>query len=56
MDPAYLCFMLLGCGLLFPWNCLLSAADFWELRYPVRRLPARLPTCQQACWPACCWQ
>jgi hypothetical protein len=35
LDAAYLCYVLLGAGTLFPWNALITAADYWEARYPV---------------------
>lgn len=38
MDAAYACFLLLGTGALLPWNCLITAADYWESRFPVRWL------------------
>ncbi|KAL4434383.1 hypothetical protein ABPG75_000824 [Micractinium tetrahymenae] len=34
LDAPYLCFLLLGCGTLFPWNALITAANYWEARYP----------------------
>lgn len=35
VDPAYWCFQLLGAGTLLPWNVLITAADWWEARFPV---------------------
>lgn len=35
MDAAYVCFLLLGMGALLPWNALITAVDYWELRFPV---------------------
>lgn len=48
MDAAYACFLLLGMGALLPWNALITAADYWESRWPVRKgavhyLPAAPP-------------
>lgn len=34
MDGAYLVFLLCGAAQLFPWCSLITAADFWEMRYP----------------------
>lgn len=39
-DPAYWCFVLLGAGTLFPWNAVITAADYWEARYPVSSIPS----------------
>ena len=35
MDWAYASYVLLGCATLAPWNALITAADYWEARYPV---------------------
>ena len=42
-DAAYLCYLLLGAGTLIPWNALITAADYWEARYPVSVAGQRLP-------------
>ena len=34
MDSAYLCYWLLGCGTLFPWNAFITAADYYNSRFP----------------------
>jgi hypothetical protein len=47
-DPAYWCFQLLGAGTLFPWNVLITAADWWEARFPVRAGPCVAPLCFDA--------
>lgn len=31
---AYVSFYLLGCGILFPWNAYITAADYFEYRFP----------------------
>jgi hypothetical protein len=49
VDAAYLCYVLLGAGTLFPWNALITAADHWEARYPVSDTGRPAP----ACWPVC---
>ena len=32
--PQFLLFTLLGCGILFPWNALLSSLDYFLLLFP----------------------
>ncbi|KAL4428588.1 hypothetical protein ABPG77_008900 [Micractinium sp. CCAP 211/92] len=34
LDAPYLGYLLLGLGTLLPWNALITAADYWEARYP----------------------
>lgn len=34
MDIAYWCMLLLGCGTLFPWNAFITAADYYNERFP----------------------
>ena len=33
---AYTIYLLLGSGLLFPWNAFITAADYFESEFPVR--------------------
>ena len=33
-NAAFLAFLLLGTATLFPWNALITAADYWEMRFP----------------------
>lgn len=38
----FLAYFHLGCAGLFPWSALITAADFWESQYPVRKHAAVL--------------
>ena len=40
---AFLAYFHLGCATLFPWSALITAADFWESQFPVRRSTALPP-------------
>jgi hypothetical protein len=42
-NMAYLIMTLLGAGLLFPYNTLLSAADYWQAHYPSANLLFWIP-------------
>lgn len=36
LDALWWCYLCLGCATLTPWNSFITAADYWELRHPVR--------------------
>lgn len=55
-DAAFLAFLLLGTATLFPWNALITAADYWEAIFPASPAVyyAELPS-TGARPSVCCW-